>query len=198
MFPSRSRSLANYLLESIDKNVQPCENFYQFACGTWLKNNRIPDDGQLMSFVEIYSLFSLVGAQDTFNVLRTELDNNVVGQLFISICSMIDAILLDLLTSPLPDDMKHIKAIRNARALYDSCVNESAIELAGVDTVLTVLDQELGGWPILQGAAWDTRKFNFSRLLIKLREYNNNIIYNCGTATDDKNSSAYYIRVSEK
>ncbi|CAF4631796.1 unnamed protein product, partial [Rotaria magnacalcarata] len=49
--------------ESIDEGVQPCEDFFQFACGTWLKNNRIPDD---------------TGAQDTFNVLRTQLDNNVV------------------------------------------------------------------------------------------------------------------------
>ena len=38
--------LANYLLESIDETVKPCENFFEFACGTWLKNNRIPDDGK--------------------------------------------------------------------------------------------------------------------------------------------------------
>ncbi len=36
--------LANYLFESIDESVVPCENFFKFACGTWLKNNRIPDD----------------------------------------------------------------------------------------------------------------------------------------------------------
>jgi hypothetical protein len=79
--------------------------------------------------------------------------------------------------------------------LYDSCVNELSIESAGVETVLSILSNELGGWPILIGSSWDERKFNFSHLLFKLREYNNNIIYNCGTATDDRNSSAYYIRV---
>ena len=41
-----SSFLANYILDSIDETVDPCENFFEFACGTWLKKNRIPDDGK--------------------------------------------------------------------------------------------------------------------------------------------------------
>ncbi|CAF4837347.1 unnamed protein product, partial [Rotaria sp. Silwood2] len=100
-----------------------------------------------------------------------------------------------ILTSPLPNDTTQIKAIANARRLYDSCIDEPTIESTGVDTVLSLIDNELGGWPILNGLSWNETQFNLSHLLFKLREYNNNIIYNCGTATDDKNSSAYYIRV---
>ncbi len=31
-------------LSAIDKSADPCQNFYQYACGSWIKNNPIPPD----------------------------------------------------------------------------------------------------------------------------------------------------------
>ncbi len=31
-------------LNAIDTAVSPCTNFYQYACGTWIKNNPLPSD----------------------------------------------------------------------------------------------------------------------------------------------------------
>ncbi len=39
-----SGTIAGFDVQAIDKAVNPCENFYQYSCGTWLKNNPIPPD----------------------------------------------------------------------------------------------------------------------------------------------------------
>jgi len=33
-----------FSINSIDRTADPCTNFYQFACGTWIKNNPIPPE----------------------------------------------------------------------------------------------------------------------------------------------------------
>lgn len=34
---------ANHLLDRIDETIDPCEDFYTFSCGTWIKNTKIPN-----------------------------------------------------------------------------------------------------------------------------------------------------------
>jgi len=40
----RFKNLAAALAESMDPTVDPCQDFFQFACGGWLKKNGIPDN----------------------------------------------------------------------------------------------------------------------------------------------------------
>ncbi|CAF0915198.1 unnamed protein product [Adineta ricciae] len=157
---------ANYLIESLDETVEPCEDFYNFVCGTWIKNNRIPDDSNVAN---------------TFNLLRTQLDYNVV----------------DILTPPSANDTAEPKAVINARKLYHSCIDEERIEDEGVDTILSLIQIEFGGWPIIQSTSWNNSTFDLFKVLLKLRKYNNDIIFGIGTSIDEKNSTEYDLIVGQ-
>lgn len=50
---------ASRIIENMDPTVNPCENFYQYACGGWLKKNIIPETSSRYS---------------TFDILRDELE----------------------------------------------------------------------------------------------------------------------------
>lgn len=42
--PGELKLSPGFDLTAIDRAAQPCNDFYQYACGTWLKNNPIPND----------------------------------------------------------------------------------------------------------------------------------------------------------
>jgi len=66
--PAPPAQAKSFDLSAIDKTADPCTDFYQYACGNWIKNNQIPSDQ-----VRWARSFSLLGERNRY-LLWQELD----------------------------------------------------------------------------------------------------------------------------
>ena len=66
--PAPPAAVKSFDLTAIDKTADPCTDFYQYACGNWVKSNPIPGDQ-----VRWARSFSLLGERNRY-LLWQELD----------------------------------------------------------------------------------------------------------------------------
>jgi putative endopeptidase len=120
---STAKSGAGFSIDNIDKTVDPCVDFYQYACGNWLKTAEIPpDQSSWVSFVELdeRNLVTLRGILEKASINdpgRTAVEQKV-GDFYGSCMDEKTANAKGL--DPLKPELERISAVSDKPALIDA------------------------------------------------------------------------------
>ena len=120
---STAKSGAGFSIDNIDKTVDPCVDFYQYACGNWLKTAEIPpDQSSWVSFVELdeRNLVTLRGILEKASINdpgRTAVEQKI-GDFYGSCMDEKTANAKGL--DPLKPELERISAVSDKPALIDA------------------------------------------------------------------------------
>jgi hypothetical protein len=157
---------ASKLLSQIDESIDPCQNFYEFSCGNFLKEAVIPDDK---------------AAINSFN--------NIEDEVRVQLRKIVEE-------SETPTEIKPFKNVKN---LYKSCMDTSGIDSRGIQPLKDLL-KDLGGFPLIDEAAWDTDgSWAWPKFIVeaKKRGFKPEVFFNFEVAPDFKVSTARTIEVRD-
>ncbi len=82
--------------------------------------------------------------------------------------------------------------------VYKACMDEEKIEATGLSPLLDML-RRLGGWPVLEGDAWDSAAFDWKETVYRFRRhgYSTDYLVDFSIVTDSKNSSWRVIDIDQ-
>lgn len=134
---------ASTVLRKMKPEVEPCDNFYEFACGTYLEEENIPDDKVSISTFSVISDKLQEQLKDIITAERpeTEPKHFRLPNLLYKACMN--------KSEPLNWDYFTIFYFDTIFALY-----AALIETLGPEPITRVAER-LGGWPLIKGDSWN-------------------------------------------
>lgn len=112
------------IIERMDFSRDPCENFYDFSCGNFLKTKAVPDD------------------HASRNILQ-----EIQDEIFVEMKHHLEESAEDS-----PEIVQNLTSIKNAKLFYNSCMNETTAddETQAVKIMSELIESSGGKWIILE------------------------------------------------
>jgi len=143
--------IAKNILSKMDLNVDPCEDFYQFSCGSWLRENEIPkSEARISTFLEM--------EDNNQEILHKVLEGDYPVDKTLS-----------------AEDQALDKEIFNkAKTIYDTCMDEDTINKQGKEPIINLLNEI----DLYNNKTRYEGVNGVSTLVADLHKYNVDIIFN--------------------
>lgn len=161
--------VAEYIKKSIDSTVKPCDDFFKFSCGGWIRRNPIPKS------YNDYSTF-------------TKLSKVIEGEL--------KELLQD---SRMSDDQGYEnEALVKTKHFYSSCMDEQEIERLGPRPMLDFI-RKIGSWSICYDRSWNKASWDIHKVLQHLQStyYPAPPFFSIEVTNDHLNSTKHLIKVDQ-
>jgi predicted metalloendopeptidase len=117
-------------IANIDKTVDPCVDFYEYACGNWMKNNPIPGDQPIwVSFAEVYEHNLVVLRQILEKAAANDPRRSAVTQKigdFYASC-MDEAAVNKAGAAPLKPELDRIAAVKDKTQMLEVMAHEQLV-----------------------------------------------------------------------
>ncbi|KAL3853849.1 hypothetical protein ACJMK2_013149, partial [Sinanodonta woodiana] len=158
-----------YILNKINTNVDPCDDFYSYACGNWEKTTRFPaTKAKYTSFTEI-----------------AEQIETIMKELVESPGSQVKG--------------RNSTAVLKAKRFYQICMDTDKINAVGITPILQLIKDLGSWTVTSGSSSgtWDAESWNLEEAVTKSYAHLFSPLFSFGVGTDEKDSSKTIIKIDQ-